>query len=198
MTGSAVETSTPPDEDAHGATPSIQRSNMLLRGFAMFENILMALLLVSTVVTILAQIFFRWALEKPLSWSTEVATDLLVYIAFVGFAIGIRDNAHVAMRLFERRFGLTARRWLRLGELLVLGAVLVSIGIGGATYSIEQHDVVSPAGIPLWVAFAPLPLGAVLGTVHLVVEIVSLLRGDPVIGSEEPDEETPETAGGVA
>src|SRR4051812_25896743 len=109
----------------------------------------MFVLLAGTVLVILAQVFFRYALEQPLSWSNEVATDLLVYIAFVGFAIGVRDNAHVALHLFERRIGVRTRRWLRAGELLMLGAVLAGIGIGGAGYLWEQRDVVSPAGIPL-------------------------------------------------
>jgi TRAP-type C4-dicarboxylate transport system permease small subunit len=161
------------------------RGNRALRALAAAENALIFALLAGTVAVILAQVFFRYALQRPLSWSNEVATDLLVYIAFVGFAIGVRDNAHVALHLFERRIGARARRGLRLGELLVLGAVLAGIGIGGAAYLWEQRDVVSPVGIPLWAAFLPLPLGAALGLTHLVVEIVALLRGAEVPGRDE-------------
>jgi TRAP-type C4-dicarboxylate transport system permease small subunit len=153
-----------------------------LRALAVAENVLMFALLAGTVAVILGQVLFRYALQQPLSWSNEVATDLLVYVAFVGFAIGVRDNAHVALHLFERRIGARSRRWLRVGELLVLGAVLACIGLGGAMYLWEQRDVVSPVGIPLWAAFLPLPLGAVLGLVHLIVEIVGLLRGEEVRG----------------
>jgi TRAP-type transport system small permease protein len=161
-------------------TPRFQLANRGYRAIALAENLLIAVLLIACVATILAQVVFRYLLSKPLSWSTEVATDLLVYIAFVGFAIGVRDNAHVALRLFERRLGLRQRRWLRVGELLVLGGVLACIGIGGATYAMEQSDVVSPNGIPLWLSFIPLPLGAVLGGFHILVELIAMLRGTPV------------------
>jgi TRAP-type C4-dicarboxylate transport system permease small subunit len=171
------------------ATPEFQRSNRPLRALAAVENALMFALLAGTVLTLLAQVFFRYALEKPLSWSNEAATDLLVYVAFVGFAIGIRDNAHVALNLFERRLGVASRRWLRIGELAVLGVVLSCIGIGGAEYLWEQRDVVSPVGIPLWAAFVPLPLGAALGMVHIVVEVVALLRGASVPGHVDPEAE---------
>lgn len=199
-----------PTDDAepeHGTTPSFQRSNAALRALAGFENALMFIVLAGTVVVILAQIFYRYALEQPLSWSNEAATDLLVYVAFVGFAIGIRDNAHVALNLFETRLGLLPRRVLRIGELVTLGAVLVCIGIGGAAYMIEQSDVVSPVGIPLWAAFLPLPLGAVLGSVHLIVEIVALLRGAELPGlrdtipedlTNDTDRPAPATPGGAA
>jgi TRAP-type C4-dicarboxylate transport system permease small subunit len=171
-------------------TPAFQRANRPLRVLATAENWLMFALLAGTVLVILAQVLFRYALEQPLSWSNEAATDLLVYIAFIGFAIGIRDNAHVALHLFEKRIGARSRRWLRIGELLILGAVLGCLGAGGAIYLYEQRDVVSPVGIPLWSAFLPLPVGAVLGLTHIVVEIVALLRGAEVPGLDvEPDED---------
>lgn len=146
-------------------------------GLAVAEDILITVLLVATVSTILIQVFYRYALDRPLSWSNEVATDLLVYVAFVGLAIGVRDNAHVALHLFEQKLGARARRSLRVAELVVLGSVLLCIGYGGAVYAYEQRDVVSPVGIPLWLAFAALPLGGGLGAFHAVVEIVALARG---------------------
>lgn len=173
-------------------TPRFQTRHPLLRALARFENALIIALLAATVLTILAQIFFRYALSQPLSWSNEIATDLLVYIAFVGFAIGVRDNAHVALHLFERRLGAGAQRWLRIGELLVLGFVLAAIGIGGAMYSYEQSDVTSPIGVPLWAAFGALPLGGALGLVHVLVEIVALLRGAdaPGLARQTPPDAT--------
>lgn len=176
------------------ATPDFQRSNRALAALAVFENLLITALLAGTVLVLLAQIFYRYALEKPLSWSNEAATDLLVYVAFVGFAIGIRDNAHVALNLFERRLGVGPRKWLRIGELVVLGIVLSCVGIGGAMYLWEQRDVVSPVGIPLWAAFLPLPVGAALGMVHIVVEVVALLRGTSVPGLETEPVDREQTA----
>ncbi len=154
----------------------------LLRWLALAENTLIAVLLASTALTILAQIFFRYVLAQSLSWSTEIATDLLMYIAFVGFAIGVRDNAHVALHLFESRFGVRTRRVLRIVELLILGGVLGAIGIGGAVHAYEQRDVVSPSGVPLWTVFLALPFGGALSAVHVVVEVVALLRGAEVPG----------------
>jgi TRAP-type transport system small permease protein len=148
-----------------------------LRALAVAENVLMAVLLVGTVATILAQIFFRYVLSRPLSWSTEVSTDLLLYIAFVGFAIGVRENAHVALHLFETRLGMRSRRALRVFELVVLGVVIGAIGYGGAVYAYEQRDVLSPTNIPLWTVFLALPLGAALSLVHIFAEAVALLRG---------------------
>jgi TRAP-type transport system small permease protein len=137
------------------------------------ENIVIGVLLAATVLTILAQVFFRYALSQPLSWSTEVATGLLLYIAFIGFAIGVRDNAHVALNLFERRLGDRGRRAVRIIELVALGGVLLALGIGTVQYMAEQSDVTTPAGLPLWTILLAIPLGAALGILHAVVQIVS-------------------------
>jgi TRAP-type C4-dicarboxylate transport system permease small subunit len=156
------------------------------------ENALIGLLLVATVLTILAQVFFRYVLSQPLSWSTEVATGLLLYIAFIGFAIGVRDNAHVALNLFERRLGDRGRRIARIIELVALGAVLAALGIGTVQYISEQSDVTTPAGLPLWTILLAIPLGAALGIVHAVAQII---RPEPI--SDDVEAEVELVGGGV-
>jgi TRAP-type C4-dicarboxylate transport system permease small subunit len=161
------------------------------RAVAAVENALIAVLLVAIVLVILAQVFFRYVLSQPLSWSIEVATGLLLYIAFVGFAIGVRDNAHVALNLFEHRLGRRARRAVRVVELLALAAVLGAIGVGAIAYLGEQNDVTTPAGLRLWWILLAMPIGAALGCFHAVVEIVAALRGADVAGFD------PQIGGGV-
>ena len=164
-------------ESSWGQTPAHQRSGAFLSAVAATENIVILVLLSSTVLTILAQVLFRRFLDQSLSWSTEVATSLLVYIAFVGFAIGVRDNVHVAMRAFEDRFTPSVQRGLRIVELLVMGTVVAAIGIGGGIYAYQQRDVVTPAGLPLWWSFVALPLGCALGCLHVLVELAAVWRG---------------------
>ena len=163
-----------------------------MRVLRVAENILIGVLLAATVLTILAQVFFRYVLSQPLSWSTEVATGLLLYIAFIGFAIGVRDNAHVALNLFERRLGDRGRRAVQIIELVALGGVLLALGIGTVQYMAEQSDVTTPAGLPLWLILLAIPLGATLGILHAVVQIVA-----PQPIPAEDEEEVELVGGGV-
>lgn len=163
-----------------------------MRVLRVAENILIGVLLAATVLTILAQVFFRYVLSQPLSWSTEVATGLLLYIAFIGFAIGVRDNAHVALNLFERRLGDRGRRAVQIIELVALGGVLLALGIGTVQYMAEQSDVTTPAGLPLWLILLAIPMGATLGILHAVVQIVA-----PQPIPAEDEEEVELVGGGV-
>lgn len=165
-----------------------------LRAIAAVENILVGTLLVAIVLDILAQVFFRYVLARPLSWSIEVATGLLVYIAFLGFAIGVRDHAHVALNLFERRLGPRALRTVRIVEQLALAVVLAGIGIGAVTYLSEQSDVTTPAGLKLWWILLAMPIGAALGCLHAVAGIVALLRGADRTGPGPHGDPAPEVA----
>jgi TRAP-type transport system small permease protein len=145
----------------------------VLRAVAVFENVLIGLLLSAIVLVILTQVFFRYVLSQPLSWSTEVATGLMLYVAFIGFAIGVRDNAHVALNLFERRLGDRGLRVVRIVQLAFLGGVLLALGVGTVQYISEQSDVTTPAGLPLWTILVAMPIGSALGVLHVIVEIVS-------------------------
>jgi TRAP-type C4-dicarboxylate transport system permease small subunit len=145
----------------------------LRRAVATVENVLIGVLLVAIVLVILAQVVFRYVLSAPLSWSTEVATGLLVYVAFIGFAIGVRDNAHVALNLFERRLGDRGRRVVRTVELVFLGGVLLALGVGAVEYMAEQSDVTTPAGLPLWTILLAIPIGSGLGVLHALAEIIA-------------------------
>jgi TRAP-type C4-dicarboxylate transport system permease small subunit len=169
----------------------VPRRNPVLRGIALVENVLIGLLLIAIVLVILAQVFFRYVLSQPLSWSTEVATGLMLYVAFIGFAIGVRDNAHVALNLFERRLGPRGLRAVRIVELLFLGGVLLALGIGTVQYISEQSDVTTPAGLPLWSILLAIPIGSALGVLHAVVEIVKPTPEDVV------EEERELVGGGV-
>jgi TRAP-type C4-dicarboxylate transport system permease small subunit len=157
-------------------------NSRLLRAVAAAENVLIGLLLVAIVLVILAQVFFRYVLSQPLSWSIEVATGLLVYIAFIGFAIGVRDNAHVSLNLFERRLGPAARRVVRVVELLALTLVIGAVGVGAIAYLHEQSDVTTPAGLKLWWILLAMPIGAALGCFHAIAGIVAALRGAEDLG----------------
>lgn len=140
------------------------------------ENVVAGLLVAATVVDIVAEVVFRYVLHNSLSWSTEVATDLLVWITFVGLAIGVRERAHVALNLLEAKVParyrpvLTALQGLAFAVFLVIGLV------GGVEYISDQMPIRSPSGIPLWVVVTAIPVGCALALVHLAAQAYAAVR----------------------
>ena len=58
-------------------------------------RILVTLAFIVIVVLTLAQIFFRFALDSPLTWSEELARLLTVWLTFIGAAVVSWDGRHL-------------------------------------------------------------------------------------------------------
>ena len=67
--------------------------------FAMLE-VLITLLMTGMVVFVVMQVFFRYVLQKPLSWSEELAGYLFSGVFFFGAVLLYRESRHINMSLF--------------------------------------------------------------------------------------------------
>jgi TRAP-type transport system small permease protein len=157
------------------------------------EDLLLAVLLVATVLVVLLQIFFRAVLDRPLSWSNEVATFLLVWLTFTGLAVATRDRAHIALLLFDERLSPRARRTFQLLRVLITALLFAALAVGGAMLVAHLGATHSPAGIPMWLVYLCFPVGAGLCVFHLVRQLAALRHpgadlgpagGEPLMGGE--------------
>ncbi|WP_158736808.1 TRAP transporter small permease [Alteribacillus sp. YIM 98480] len=55
------------------------------------------LLVITMVVIVAAQVFYRFVLSNSLGWSEELARFLFIWIIFLGSEIGLRKKAHIAV-----------------------------------------------------------------------------------------------------
>lgn len=63
-------------------------------------EVLITLLMTGMVLFIVMQVFFRYVLEKPLSWSEELAGYLFSGVFFFGAVLLYRESRHINMSLF--------------------------------------------------------------------------------------------------
>ena len=142
------------------------------------ENGVLGALLVATVGVVFAQVVFRYVLKQPLTWSVDVATYLLVWIAFWGFAIAVRDRAHVALLLLDERVGRRGRRVILAAQLVAMTLFMIALLYGGLDYVlVRSRGEHSPLGIPLWVGYAAAATGAAVSLAHLADQLWALARG---------------------
>ena len=146
------------------------------RQIGRLENALAITFLMVVTCIVVLQIVFRFVLNRPLSWSGEAATYILVWLTFVGMAIAQRERAHVTMDILPKVTGPTGRliAWLRWG---VMAGLFIVLGLGGLDLAIIHSVERSPAlDIPTWVVFSALPVGGLLGLWHLSVAMPSGCR----------------------
>jgi TRAP-type C4-dicarboxylate transport system permease small subunit len=65
-------------------------------------NWFLALLMSGMVVIVSAQVWYRFILNDPLSWSEEASRYLFVWISFMGAAAGVRYQVHLGIDLMEK------------------------------------------------------------------------------------------------
>ncbi len=135
---------------------------------------LAAALLVVMIVTVLANVFFRYALHKPLIWGDEVASLSFIWMAMLGAALALDRHEHIRLTVV---LPLMPPRLARIAE--VGGQVLVAILLArllpvAVEYAYEESFVRSPAlGLPLTWRASALPVGIGL---MLLLTVISILR----------------------
>lgn len=65
-------------------------------------NWILALLMAAMVVVIAAQVWYRYILNEPLSWSAELGRYVFVWISFLGAAAGVRYQVHLGIDLLPK------------------------------------------------------------------------------------------------
>jgi TRAP-type C4-dicarboxylate transport system permease small subunit len=138
---------------------------------------------VAIVAILLAQIFFRYALNSSIVWSEEVATWCLVWLVFLGSATIMRRWDHVNIPMLIQRLPMTVRPTIIILAKLVTCATCAVIAWYGVqivmgTFHINSQTV----GINTrWIKFA-VPIGGALMAVFafgcIVDDLRRLRRGD--------------------
>lgn len=147
-------------------------------------GIVAAVALVAATLITAWGVFVRYVLRQPTVWQTETTIYLLMLVAFVGAAYGVKHHAHVGVDLLVERLPARPRLVLRLvTSVLVLAVVLAvcwtAFQAWHTAYALD-HRSATAWRAPLWIPYAFLPLGMLLVAVQylaMILEGVQGLRG---------------------
>jgi TRAP-type C4-dicarboxylate transport system permease small subunit len=137
--------------------------------------------LLGMVMLVVSDSFGRYVFLRPIMGALEVAQIMLVWTGFMGLAYGVIMGAHVRMTVVLNRLP----QRLRLGAEIfgdVVGIVLFIIVVWGGIQQFWESWVireVMPASVklPFWFSKLALPIGALLMTIQLVINLTRQLVG---------------------
>ena len=136
-----------------------------------------------------------------LSWATELATYMFVWMAKFGAALGVRTGIHVGVDVFVKRLSPAAAKPVIVFALLCGALFTGVIGTLGAVYVHElDPDQVSPElEWPSWIIYLCIPLGSYLMCYRFLQVMWRFLRTGVVPHQAHGiDYESPEDAPAVA
>lgn len=134
--------------------------------------------LIATTSLVLLNVFMRYFLNSPLTWSEEVATACFVWTIFMGGAVTFRNKAHLGVDIVVKHLPPKAHVVVsiitHISEILILGAltynsILYAINSAGKLSNILQVTI-------LWTT-VPVAVGFGLSLIWAVIFMVQDLVG---------------------
>jgi len=130
------------------------------------------------VITICYDSIMRYVFKAPTSWSLEINTFLIIYIATMTAADVQREDAHIRITFFTDKLGAAAQRAIRrvigvAGTLFC--AVMAWYGGEQALQAAEFGERVSSSlGTPMVLPLAMLPIGFGALALQFLLEVFGL------------------------
>jgi len=177
----AAEAPAPPDATvlevaAEPDTPP-QRFARLDRALALATEIPAAALVVVEIVILFAGVVSRYAFNKPLTWSDELASVLFLWLAMLGAVIALRRGEHMRLTTFVNLLRPARRAWVDTLSALVVIVFVLLVLPPAYTYGVDQYPIVTPA-LEIHDAYrvAAIGVGALLMMVIAIARLVERSR----------------------
>ena len=125
------------------------------------------------------QVFTRYLLGNPSSWSEELVSYLFEWMALLGASLVVGERGHMNIRLLVENANPSARKILSLfAEViaaLFAGIILVYGGVQITNLAMAQ--MTSALGVPVGLFYIVLPLSGILNIMYCIINIIEILKG---------------------
>ena len=129
------------------------------------------------------QVFTRYVLKNPSSWSEEMVSYLFAWMSLFGASVVVGERGHMNIPILVERLGKTARKALSIFAEIVAcvfaGVILVYGGVQITNLAMGQ--MTSSLGVPIGVFYIVLPVAGVLNIVYTILNIIDISRNTEVV-----------------
>ncbi|WP_051533911.1 TRAP transporter small permease [Desulfitibacter alkalitolerans] len=139
---------------------------------------LIAILLFVIFVLLVTQVFFRFVINKSLSWSEEAARYLIIWTVFLGVAIGVRRQSLIAVEALVQNVPEKLQLVFKAIALIItiaFSVFLVVFGIEMCQMTINHQS--TALHMPMSYAYAAIPMGGTLILINALSVLVELFLG---------------------
>lgn len=143
-----------------------------------------ACLLVAVILMNLAQVFFRYVLVDPISWTEETMRYSTTWMVMLAAAPAFLRREHMEISLFDGVKSPRVRRVVNLVMHVCVAGFCLLLIWEGFPAAIDNMRQVSPAvRIPMTIPYLAIPVGATLILINTVA--MMLLPEDTFSGEED-------------
>lgn len=118
------------------------------------------------------QVFTRFVLKDPSTWTDELATFLLIWVSLLGAAVALKRGAHLGMDYFVERMSPSRRLYVAVFVHLCTGLFsLCVMVVGGAMLVVRKlqlHETSPALGLDFGYVYLALPISGFFLTIYSV------------------------------
>jgi len=128
--------------------------------------VMMALMATLVFVNVICRYMFNFSII----WAEEVSQYLMIWIAYLGAGLALREGRHVALDMIQDRLPPRAGRTLRVAIAVLVLLFLATITVLGLQFALFVWNQETPVlNISLGIPSLAIPIGTLLFAVHLAL-----------------------------
>lgn len=127
------------------------------------------------IITVLLQVFSRYVLTVTIPWTEDGARLILIVITFLGTAVALRDNEHIAITFLFKRIPTKYKNYVNIFINLIILFFLIFF-IKGSLEMTSMNWVLPIVSFPklkIGYIYIILPISAFLMVYFLIIKILN-------------------------
>lgn len=143
-------------------------------------NLLAGISFLAMVVLTCWQVFTRYVLQNPSSWSEELVSYLFAWASLLGSSLVTGERGHMNIPILVEKCSPALQKLLNiLGELVAFAFSAIILVYGGVEITqLAMGQMTSSLGVQVGIFYVVMPLCGVLNMVYTVLNIVDICKGN--------------------
>ena len=143
-------------------------------------NVLAGVSLIAMVLLTCWQVFTRYILQNPSSWSEELVSYLFAWASLFGASLITGERGHMNIPVIVEKMEKGAQKALAIfGELIAFSFSAIILVYGGIEITkLAMGQMTSSMSVAVGVFYVVLPLCGVLNMIYTVLNIADISKGN--------------------
>ena len=132
------------------------------------------------------QVFTRYVLQNPSSWSEELVSYLFAWMSLLGASLVVGERGHMNIPIVVEKMGEKGRKFFAIfAELIAFAFSAVILVYGGIQITnLAMGQMTSALGLPIGIFYVVLPLSGVLNMIYTILNIIDITTNSEMEGEE--------------
>lgn len=149
-------------------------------------HVLAGVSFIAMVVLTCWQVFTRYILHNPSTWSEELVSYLFAWASLFGASLVTAERGHMNIPILIDHLNGNAQKALNIfGELVAFAFSAIILVYGGIQISqLAMGQMTSSLGVAVGVFYVVLPICGILNMIYTLLNIIDIAKGTPDTAKE--------------